>query len=140
MAQKPLLTQEELKEKLKEKLQVSNFEPNSIIRGAQLTVVGGKLRHFDKSRSISLLEQLTDNYYSIPSTPKPSSLHLGPLQASCHSRGYWHRYPPRNLHSREKCVLFTQRDIGITGMAGYWDQDLALVLVFPHRFRAVYMG
>ncbi|CAG8972884.1 hypothetical protein HYALB_00001304 [Hymenoscyphus albidus] len=36
MAQKPIITQE----KLKEKLQVTNFEPNAIIRGAQLTVVG----------------------------------------------------------------------------------------------------
>ena len=39
MAQKPLITQKN-QEKLKEKLQVSNFEPNAIIRGAQLTVVG----------------------------------------------------------------------------------------------------
>ncbi|KAG9229640.1 formamidase [Amylocarpus encephaloides] len=36
MAQTPILTQETLKEKL----QVSNFEPNAIIRGAQLTLVG----------------------------------------------------------------------------------------------------
>lgn len=37
-AQKPLLTQEQLKKKL----EISNFEPNSILRGAQLTVVGGQ--------------------------------------------------------------------------------------------------
>ncbi|KAH8661406.1 transmembrane protein UsgS [Tricladium varicosporioides] len=36
MAQKPLLTQEQLKKKLA----ISNFEPNSILRGAQLTIVG----------------------------------------------------------------------------------------------------
>lgn len=36
--QKPLLTQEELKKKLA----VSNFDPNAILRGAQLTVVGGQ--------------------------------------------------------------------------------------------------
>jgi len=35
-AQRPLLTQEQLKKKL----QVSNFDPNAILRGAQLTVVG----------------------------------------------------------------------------------------------------
>jgi hypothetical protein len=34
---KPLLT----KEQLKKKLEVSNFGPNAILRGAQLTVVGG---------------------------------------------------------------------------------------------------
>ncbi|KAG0647363.1 hypothetical protein D0Z07_7120 [Hyphodiscus hymeniophilus] len=34
--QRPILTQEELKKKL----QVSNFDPNAILRGAQLTVVG----------------------------------------------------------------------------------------------------
>ena len=39
--QKPLFTQDELKEKLK----VSNFDPNAILRGAQLTVVGGKSVH-----------------------------------------------------------------------------------------------
>jgi len=37
-AQRPLLTQEQLKKKL----QVSNFDPNAILRGAQLTVVGGQ--------------------------------------------------------------------------------------------------
>ena len=36
--QKPILT----KEQLKKKLEVSNFDPNAILRGAQLTVVGGK--------------------------------------------------------------------------------------------------
>jgi hypothetical protein len=36
-AQRPLLTQEELKKKL----EVTNFDPNAILRGAQLTVVGG---------------------------------------------------------------------------------------------------
>lgn len=36
--QKPLLTQEQLKKKLT----VSNFDPNAILRGAQLTVVGGQ--------------------------------------------------------------------------------------------------
>ncbi|PMD42400.1 transmembrane protein-like protein UsgS [Hyaloscypha variabilis F] len=35
-AQRPLLTQEELKKKL----EVTNFDPNAILRGAQLTVVG----------------------------------------------------------------------------------------------------
>jgi len=29
------------KDKLKKKLEVSNFDPNAIVRGAQLTVVGG---------------------------------------------------------------------------------------------------
>jgi len=36
--QKPLLDQE----KLKRKLQVSQFDPNALLRGAWLTVVGGK--------------------------------------------------------------------------------------------------
>ncbi|KAE9369621.1 transmembrane protein-like protein UsgS [Stipitochalara longipes BDJ] len=35
-AQRPLLTQEELKKKL----EITNFDPNAILRGAQLTVVG----------------------------------------------------------------------------------------------------
>lgn len=38
-AQRPILSQEELKKKLA----VSNFDPNAILRGAQLTVVGGEL-------------------------------------------------------------------------------------------------
>jgi len=39
-AQKPILT----KEQLKKKLEVSNFDPNAILRGAQLTVVGGMFK------------------------------------------------------------------------------------------------
>jgi hypothetical protein len=35
--QRPLLTQEQLKKKL----EITNFDPNAILRGAQLTVVGG---------------------------------------------------------------------------------------------------
>jgi len=38
MAQRPILT----KEQLKKKLQVSNFHPDAILRGAELTVVGGE--------------------------------------------------------------------------------------------------
>lgn len=37
-SQRPLLTQEQLKKKL----EVSNFTLNAILRGAQLTVVGGR--------------------------------------------------------------------------------------------------
>ena len=36
-SQRPLLTQEHLKKKL----EITNFDPNAILRGAQLTVVGG---------------------------------------------------------------------------------------------------
>jgi len=39
-AHKPLLTPEQ-EEKLKKKLEVKNFDLNAILRGAQLTVVGG---------------------------------------------------------------------------------------------------
>jgi hypothetical protein len=42
MSQKPLISQQQ-QEKLKKKLEVSNFEPNAILRGAQLTIVGGKV-------------------------------------------------------------------------------------------------
>lgn len=47
-AQRPLLTQEQLKKKL----EVTNFDPNAILRGAQLTVVGG----------LYLMASLNDNY------------------------------------------------------------------------------
>ncbi|TVY89996.1 hypothetical protein LAWI1_G001303 [Lachnellula willkommii] len=39
MAQKPILTKEH-QEQLKQKLQVSNFHPDAILRGVQLTIVG----------------------------------------------------------------------------------------------------
>jgi hypothetical protein len=39
-AHKPLLTPEQ-EERLKKKLEVKNFDFNAILRGAQLTVVGG---------------------------------------------------------------------------------------------------
>lgn len=41
-SQKSLLDKSD-REKLKEKLAISNFDPNAILRGAQLTIVGGKL-------------------------------------------------------------------------------------------------
>lgn len=37
----PYLTQEQ-KNELKKKLEISNFDINAIVRGAQLTVVGGR--------------------------------------------------------------------------------------------------
>ena len=39
-SQKPLITQEQ-EQKLKKKFDVKNFDLNAILRGAQLTVVGG---------------------------------------------------------------------------------------------------
>ena len=38
--QKPFITAEQ-EEKLKRKFDVKNFDPNAMLRGAQLTVVGG---------------------------------------------------------------------------------------------------
>jgi len=48
-AQRPLLTQEELKKKL----EITNFDPNAILRGAQLTVVGGA--YLDSSCQVQVL-------------------------------------------------------------------------------------
>jgi hypothetical protein len=48
-AQRPLLTQEQLKKKL----EVTNFDPNAILRGAQLTIVGGL--YLDNQRQRQLL-------------------------------------------------------------------------------------
>jgi hypothetical protein len=45
--QRPLLTQEELKKKF----EISNFDLNAILRGAQLTVVGG-IAHLKEMTSI----------------------------------------------------------------------------------------
>lgn len=39
---KSSIDKERLKEKLEEKLDVSHFDPNTVIRGAQLTLVGGE--------------------------------------------------------------------------------------------------
>lgn len=43
MAQTPILSKEH-QEQLKQKLQVSNFHPDAILRGVQLTIVGGQLQ------------------------------------------------------------------------------------------------
>jgi hypothetical protein len=43
LRQRPIITQEELKKRLA----VSNFDPNAILRGAQLTVVGGEIEYLD---------------------------------------------------------------------------------------------
>lgn len=40
--EKAQLDKDKLKEKLEEKFDLSHFDPNTVIRGAQLTLVGGE--------------------------------------------------------------------------------------------------
>jgi hypothetical protein len=67
---RPLLT----KEQLKKKLEVSNFDPNAILRGAQLTVVGG---------NIALLPLYThasaNHYKSFEGIAESCIIHIGAL-------------------------------------------------------------
>jgi hypothetical protein len=46
------IDKERLKEKLEEKLDVSHFDPNTVIRGAQLTLVGGESESESESSSV----------------------------------------------------------------------------------------
>jgi hypothetical protein len=43
---KTQIDKDKLKEKLEEKFDVSHFDPNTVIRGAQLTLVGGEEQLF----------------------------------------------------------------------------------------------
>lgn len=61
-AQGPLLTQEQLKKKL----EVTNFDPNAILRGAQLTVVGGV--YLDGTPQV----QFTDNNQALRALQNPA--------------------------------------------------------------------
>lgn len=73
--QKPLLTPEQLKKKL----EITNFDPNAIIRGAQLTVVGGRWR---------LLQSFNYNHWCVWSSAsftESKTVYQRSLQASCFS-------------------------------------------------------
>jgi hypothetical protein len=76
-----LFTQDELKEKLK----VSNFDPNVILRGAQLTVVGGKPMH-----GHSLPSVVANHIPSSSSITEPKALHIRTLQAGSYCCGRWY--------------------------------------------------
>lgn len=51
-SEKSSIDKERLKEKLEEKLDVSHFDPNTVIRGAQLTLVGGESEFGSESSSV----------------------------------------------------------------------------------------
>ena len=90
------------KAKLKKQFDVSNFDLNAIIRGFQLTLVGGRHQSLS-SRTVlkpeypnhpkSLFRPRTDRY-SPPRTPEPRYIHLAALQAGRHCRRCRHRHPP----------------------------------------------
>lgn len=77
------------KAKLKKKFDLSHFDLNAILRGIQLTLVGGMLIN-------QTLETNTDST-SPPRPPEPRPLQLGTLQASRHSHRSRHRRPAAHL-------------------------------------------
>lgn len=82
------------KEKLKKAFDVSHFDLNAVLRGIQLTLVGG-----ERLSLPSLAWQLMiDDICSSQGSPEPRRLHLRTLQASSHSCGLWYRHSRR--HSR----------------------------------------
>ncbi|CAG8954189.1 hypothetical protein HYFRA_00005809 [Hymenoscyphus fraxineus] len=105
MAQKPLITQE----KLKEKLQVTNFEPNAIIRGAQLTVVGAY-------RALQNPALFTSDHYRQAALAVAIGIAIRVAIS----------IPVRNIHN-------LQRKHWSDWVAGCGHQDLAVVLVFSDR-------
>lgn len=72
-------------DKLKAKLDVSNFEPNAILRGMQLTLVGGE------SRTARVVPACTTNQcsttYSPESLAEPGHLHQRSLSTGRRCRG-----------------------------------------------------
>lgn len=54
MASQTALLDRSDKERLKEKLAISNFDPNAILRGMQLTIVGGECTCIPIVRGFSL--------------------------------------------------------------------------------------
>jgi hypothetical protein len=68
--QVPLVTPEQ-EEKLKKKLEIKNFDLNAILRGAQLTVVGGTgLLHTHLTITISDQDKLYGRYRTRLSLPQ----------------------------------------------------------------------
>lgn len=87
------------KDKLKQQFDVSHFDINAILRGMQLTLVGGTSpRRFSTvSNGIWELSDLLLTQSSLPSTSKPGFVHFNALQAGyqgCHSRLC---HPPANF-------------------------------------------
>lgn len=84
-------------EMLKKQFDVSNFDPNAVLRGMQLTLVGGE------SVSVPIFLSATmiclTLCRSASRLAKPGSLHERSLSASCHRRGYRYRYQAPRSHS-----------------------------------------
>ncbi|KAH8634426.1 hypothetical protein IG631_09826 [Alternaria alternata] len=80
---------------------VSNFDPNAILRGAQLTLVGGKACPSRYRHDSSILTRPD----SQSGSPEPGSLHLGPLPPSCYCCSCRHRYPCHRRHTRTLRLL-----------------------------------
>lgn len=72
---------------LKKKFEVTNFDLNAMLRGAQLTVVGGKLPEL-----LGLDDIEAYHFMSTSSITKSTTFYLRALQAGCLCRRCWNRH------------------------------------------------
>lgn len=86
------------KEKIKEKLDVSHFDFNAVIRGMQLTLVGGTYLLLSKSTLYGLILMIA-YANSTQSLAESGSLHIKTLSTSSYRRGWRDSDPPRDILS-----------------------------------------
>ena len=97
-------------EQVKRKFDTSHFDLNAIIRGAQLTLVGGMLQSYLLRGApvppLCCLRSLgTDILFlhSPTGTDESRHIHLSTLQTSRHCRSSWHSHPLGYIHT---CMKF----------------------------------
>ena len=79
---------------------MSNLDPNAILRGAQLTLVGGKCLLGETPQFQLFAHELNHRLgRSIPSAPESSTLQQHPLHASSNRDCRWLRYSSRRRHT-----------------------------------------
>lgn len=85
--------------RLKSKFDLSHFDLNAVLRGIQLTFVGGPYTRPAIPQTPMRRSILTFRATSQPRPPEPRPLHQPPLQAGCVRRGCGDRHPARDIHS-----------------------------------------
>ncbi len=88
------------KEKLRKAFDFSHFDVNAVLRGVQLTLVGGKQSYTPGHMPLdTILLADTDIEDSSKGPPESRPFHIPTLPSSSHRCGLGHSYPLADCHS-----------------------------------------
>lgn len=78
---------------------MSNFDPNAILRGAQLTLVGGRDQRPTTNDQHLLCEQILTRAHSQSCPPEPRTFYIRPLPPSCTRCSCWSSYSHPRIYT-----------------------------------------